>query len=110
MIISSPIFGVAYIAKPPNADTPNLKILNLAFESGSSEISRCSQHCIEFLDNNYDLHNILPYTGQSGEGHLTEPGRAKPEGSAPATILPKKKRKGTTSSNCKFSELFTSRP
>ena len=40
MINSSPKFGGAYIAKSRNADTPNLKILNLAFESGSSEISR----------------------------------------------------------------------
>ena len=40
MINSSPKFGKAYIAKPPNADTRNLKILNLAVESGSSEISR----------------------------------------------------------------------
>jgi hypothetical protein len=37
---SSPKFGGAYIAKPRNADKPNLKIPNLAFESGSSEISR----------------------------------------------------------------------
>jgi len=40
VINSSPKFGGAYIAKSRNADTPNLKILNLAFESGSSEISR----------------------------------------------------------------------
>jgi hypothetical protein len=40
VINSSPKFSGAYIAKPPNADTPNLKILNLALESGSPEISR----------------------------------------------------------------------
>jgi hypothetical protein len=42
---SSPKFGGAYIAKPRNADKPNLKILNLAFESGSSEISRAVPGC-----------------------------------------------------------------
>jgi hypothetical protein len=44
VINSSPKFGGAYIAKSRNADTPNLKILNLAFESGSSEISRLNTY------------------------------------------------------------------